>query len=244
MKIGDISGTWNIESMELWDDDYLHMEVQAHLTFSKDGSGSFQFGLVRGYLRGQIYTYENREEQFEFTWGGNDESDEVFGYGWIKRESLGRIEGEVRFHEGDDSSFEATKDGYKKSLDVFSIKNREKRIEAIIKDKGMAVKTKTLKNYLKFLKENISLPYKVTGIDSCFTFTTYKGNTPDGKEKFEIIEFEDDVENSSNLFVKVRRLSAEGGIFSLQLFEFESINKKTIEHKILQDYSYWIRNHL
>ena len=48
----------------------------------------------------------------------------------------------------------------------------------------------------------------------------------------------------SNIFVKVRRLSVEGGIFLLQLCEFESIDKDSIESKILEDYSYWIENYL
>ncbi len=108
----------------------------------------------------------------------------------------------------------------------------------------MSVKPETLKNYLDFLTENIKLPYKVTGIDSYFSYTDYKNKTPNGNEKFEIIEFEEDVSNCSNLFVKVKRLSDDGGIFSLQLFEFESVNKKTIENKILKDYTYWIENYL
>lgn len=244
MKIGDLTGIWNILEMELWDEDYFNMETQAHLKFNNDKEGSFQFGLVKGDFVGDKYQYQKSEERFEFTWQGNDESDEVFGSGWIQRESLGKLKGEFRIHRSDNSKFEATKNGYKKSLEVFNIKNRDKRIEEIIKDEGMAVKPKTLKNYLSFLKENISLPYKVTGTDSYFTFTTYKNRTPDGSEEFEIIEFEEDVKNSSNLFVKVKRLSDEGGIFSLQLFEFESINKTTIEHKILEDYTYWIENYL
>ena len=116
MKIGNISGIWNIEEMELWGEDYYNMETQAFLKFNKNRSGSFQFGLVRGYFYGKIYKYKNREERFEFTWEGSDESDEAFGFGWVKRESLGRLEGEFRIHRGDNSTFKAIKRGYKKSL--------------------------------------------------------------------------------------------------------------------------------
>lgn len=111
MKIGDISGIWNIEEMEVWEEDYFNMETQAHLKFNKENGGTFHFGLVRGSFYGEIYKYENREERFEFTWEGNDESDEASGSGWVKRESLGRLEGEFRFHGGEHSTFTARKDG-------------------------------------------------------------------------------------------------------------------------------------
>jgi hypothetical protein len=245
MKIGNIQGVWNIIGMENWDEDYYNMENQAYIEFKKDHRGSFQFGLVRGNFNGEVYQYKNREERFEFTWEGNDESEEVFGFGWVKRESLGRLEGEFRIHQGESSKFQAIGNGYTKYLDrLFNIKDREERIATIIGDRGLSVNATTLKKYLIFLKENIGLPYQVTGTSSYFTYSKYKKNTPNGNEKFEIIEFEDDVKNSSNLFIKVKRLSESGGIFSLQLFEFESINKKTIEHKILKDYTYWIENYL
>jgi len=75
-----------------------------------------------------------------------------------------------------------------------------------------------------------------------FTYSDYKDKTPQGYEKFEIIEFEEDVETCSNIFVKVKRLSDEGGIFSLQ--QFVTTNKKTIEHQIIKDYSIWIDDNL
>ncbi len=109
MKIGDIAGIWNIEEMELWDKDYFNMETQAFIKFDKNYKGEFQFGLVRGTFYGRIYKHENKEERLEFTWGGSDETDEAFGFGWIKREGQGRLTGEIRFHEGDDSKFEAVK---------------------------------------------------------------------------------------------------------------------------------------
>jgi len=61
---------------------------------------------------------------------------------------------------------------------------------------------------------------------------------------YRLTKFEDDVENCSNLYVKVKRLSPESGIFSLQLYEFKTTNTKTIEHQILNDYSIWIDENL
>lgn len=105
---------------------------------------------------------------------------------------------------------------------------------------------KTLKRYLGFLKENILLPYQVTGSDGYFTYYSPKTKRGDlkGSDKFEIIAFDEDIQNCSNLFVKARRLNSQGGVFSLQLFELEAIDQTTIECKILEDYTYWISHYL
>ncbi|AKB61181.1 hypothetical protein MSMAP_1196 [Methanosarcina mazei SarPi] len=42
----DFTGTWHIYEMELWDEDYFNMDVQAYITIEQDNMGHFQFGLV------------------------------------------------------------------------------------------------------------------------------------------------------------------------------------------------------
>ena len=41
-------GTWHINDMENWDEDYFNMDGQAYVEIDKRGSGNFQFGLVTG----------------------------------------------------------------------------------------------------------------------------------------------------------------------------------------------------
>ncbi len=41
-------GLWHIYEMELWDEDYFNMEVQAFIEIASKGNGNFQFGLVLG----------------------------------------------------------------------------------------------------------------------------------------------------------------------------------------------------
>ena len=124
------------------------------------------------------------------------------------------------------------------------MQNKEKKIEArieqIIQDDSLNVSEDNLKKYLSFLIANISLPHRVTGIDSCFTYTKYK-NPPSGNDEFELIGYEEDVENYSNIFAKVKHLKT-GQVFSLQLFEFKSMKNDSKEAKILNDYSYWIED--
>jgi len=102
----NLIGTWHIQEMETWDEDYFNMEVQAYITIKKDKSGQFQFGLVSGYFSGG----KMKDDRFTFNWEGNDEMDEAFGNGWIELKSTDEIEGYFSFHfMGDDSTFLATR---------------------------------------------------------------------------------------------------------------------------------------
>jgi hypothetical protein len=99
-------GTWHITDMENWDEDYFNMEVQAYIKIDKRGSGDFQFGLVAGQIDGEIVN-DQSGEKLEFTWEGNDESDEAFGSGWLKLKDKNTLEGKIKFHQGDSSLFTA-----------------------------------------------------------------------------------------------------------------------------------------
>ena len=68
--------------MEQWNSEYLDMDVPAYITIDAQGSGDFQFGLVCGQLEGDVIK-EADQERFDFTWEGNDESDEAPGSGWL-----------------------------------------------------------------------------------------------------------------------------------------------------------------
>ncbi len=99
----DFTGTWNIYEMELWDEDYFNIEVQAYITIEPNNHGCFQFGLVSGDIDGRIVDY-TEGKRFEFTWEGNDECDPASGSGWIKLKEKNILEGEFRFHMGDSST--------------------------------------------------------------------------------------------------------------------------------------------
>ena len=98
-------GKWRITKMELWDQDYIDMEVEGFFNFKKDGVGQFRFGLVQGEIDHRIEKFDSNE-RLEFSWKGKDEKSSVSGRGWaiIKR---GILEGRIYFHLGDDSGFQA-----------------------------------------------------------------------------------------------------------------------------------------
>jgi len=101
-------GIWHIIQMDLWDEDYFNMEVQAFIRIDSNGYGDFQFGLVSGELDGEIVKTGNTE-RFEFTWEGDDELDPASGSGWLKFSGLQKLKGRIKFHQGDSSEFVATR---------------------------------------------------------------------------------------------------------------------------------------
>src|SRR3989338_640193 len=102
------SGKWNITKMSEWDEEYCNMEVQAFIALDQRGNGEFQFGLVSGEVKGDFIKREG-EDVFDFTWEGSDECNAASGDGWMKVANRGIAEGEIRFHDGDRSSFWAKK---------------------------------------------------------------------------------------------------------------------------------------
>lgn len=99
-------GKWHIDEMETWDEDYFNMEVQAYLEIDSTNMGHFQFGLVSGHIDGEIVE-DGERTRLEFTWDGNDECDEAQGSGWIELVNSNCIEGKIKFHLGDSSTFSA-----------------------------------------------------------------------------------------------------------------------------------------
>ena len=100
------TGTWRIYEMEMWDEDYFNMEVQAYVTVNDRGTGDFQFGLVTGGIDGEVVKV-GKDDRFEVTWEGGDECDEASGSGWLKLKDAHTLEGQIKFHGGDRSMFYA-----------------------------------------------------------------------------------------------------------------------------------------
>ena len=99
-------GEWHIAEMEMWDEDYFNMDVQAYIKVKEDRLGVFQFGLVSGGIDGEVLKC-GEKERFEFTWDGNDESDPAQGSGWFEVMNENRISGKIKLHFGDSSTFSA-----------------------------------------------------------------------------------------------------------------------------------------
>jgi hypothetical protein len=99
-------GLWYIYEMDMWDEDYFNMETQAYIEIAAENIGEFQFGLVTGSLDGELED-RNGKERFAFTWDGSDEMDEAIDSGWLQLSSKDEVEGLIKFHGGDRSTFKA-----------------------------------------------------------------------------------------------------------------------------------------
>ncbi len=97
-----LKGKWRIVETALWEADFLDMVEPAYIAFDGKAGGEFAFGCVTGQLHCRKTT-----DGAEFTWQGNDEMEEASGAGWAKLQKDGSLTGEIRFHNGDDSTFQA-----------------------------------------------------------------------------------------------------------------------------------------
>ena len=98
-------GSWRILAMQLWDRDYLDLEVPAHLTIDGHRSGSFQFGTVRGWIDYRLGEREGKPA-VEFSWEGVSDADQSCGRGWALIDG-DAMQGRLFLHHGDDSAFTA-----------------------------------------------------------------------------------------------------------------------------------------
>jgi hypothetical protein len=101
-KAASVKGRWRIVEMQLWDKDFLDMMEPAYIVFDGKSGGEFAFGCVTGGLH-----CRKSPSGVEFTWEGNNEMDQASGAGWAELQKDGSLTGEIRFHNGDDSTFKA-----------------------------------------------------------------------------------------------------------------------------------------
>ena len=101
----DFIGKWRITEMSAWDKKYFDEEVLAYIKIENSLMGDFHFGYVQGQMDGRI-TKRQDGNYYEFTFDGNDECDPAFGNDWIKLKEGNHAEGEIKFHLGDNSTFQ------------------------------------------------------------------------------------------------------------------------------------------
>jgi hypothetical protein len=103
-----VIGKWAIRSSPDFEDSYLHMERPAYVTLRREGdriAGDFQVGLQTGTLDGR----ERPDGSVMFSFEGMDEMDEVNGAGTATVEN-DRLILTLMYHQGDEYTFEATRD--------------------------------------------------------------------------------------------------------------------------------------
>ena len=96
--------------MDLWSRDAIDLVGPAFVKVNSDGTGSFRFIAVEGYL--DCRRAEPGDGPIvEFTWDSNDEADHASGRGWIPTRRGRSLHGHIFIDAGFDSSFSAVPDG-------------------------------------------------------------------------------------------------------------------------------------
>ncbi len=67
-------GKWRIQSMELWDKDFIDLVVPGQLAVEVDGTDSLQFGAVEVDVDCRVESFGGIE-RLEFSFEGEDEGD-------------------------------------------------------------------------------------------------------------------------------------------------------------------------
>jgi hypothetical protein len=98
------AGRWRIVEMDVWDNDFLDLVEQAHLTFQGGAAGEIAFGALKAFLDVR-YSARDGSAFAEFSWEGHEENDPACGRGWVVFGTPGRLVGHFYIHNGDDSGF-------------------------------------------------------------------------------------------------------------------------------------------
>jgi len=108
-------GRWTIDSMSMWDKEYIDEEVPGYFEFGPDDLGSFQFGYVQGDVDYRP-TQRGDKPAVEFSFEGGDGADGTpcSGRGWMTLDGE-TLKGVFFFHRGDESEIELTRMPEKKA---------------------------------------------------------------------------------------------------------------------------------
>lgn len=99
---GTLKGTWKIIRMEMWDQEFIDLEVLGHVTFEDRGRGHFQFGCVG------FFGWSAEDAHVDSCWEGSDEMDEAHGEICAEIKG-GELHGAIEFFNGDESEFRAVR---------------------------------------------------------------------------------------------------------------------------------------
>jgi len=132
--------------------------------------------------------------------------------------------------------------------------DQDKRIEQILGRYDMDVSEEASLKYMAYLKRNIEFPCHLTGIED-FPWEEYYVFGPGSKKKYEklkkkqpsytdvfnLISFENDLDENNGILANVQRLSDKKK-FILSLADLKSVDENSKNYQLLDDYSVWFVN--
>lgn len=132
---------------------------------------------------------------------------------------------------------------------------QEQRITRILGEENLNVSDKSLVVYRSFLKENLTFPCELTGIED-FQWEEFYILGPGDKKEYEklkktrpsytdiftLIAFDDQIDDMAGLMAKVKRLS-DRKQFVLPLADLEVTDKENHNFQLIHDYAVWYVNY-
>jgi hypothetical protein len=168
---------------------------------------------------------------------------------WLEKSEVEKAEPRDK-----DSDVERIKNELEKEYGNLSFDEQEKRIAKILKKKNIEVNMDNLKVYFTYLKANIKFPCKLTGMEdfqweepyllggwSKKEYERLKKENASYTDEFELMGFDDEIEDGSGIFVKVKRISDKKE-FTLPLWDLKTISRKDQNNELISDYSSWMTN--
>ena len=124
-------------------------------------------------------------------------------------------------------------------------------------ENSAAVNYENLEKYLAYLKNEITFPIMVTGIEDlgCFSWEEYytwgpgsqkeyeklKKKYPSFNDEYELLTFDEEYNEDEGLYGNVRRISDKKK-FSLTLADLEAVENNSKNAQLLNDYAVWHTN--
>lgn len=133
---------------------------------------------------------------------------------------------------------------------------QEQRITDILaKHKTLDVNTKTLNAYLEYLKERLTLPCLVTGMEdfpweeryvfgfgSQEEYERLKKTQPSYTDTYELLRLDEDLDWNRGILAHVKRVSDKKK-FAIPLADLEATEAEAPNAGLLEDFSFWFVNY-
>ena len=141
-------------------------------------------------------------------------------------------------------------DQYDRIYEILEVEDAEDENSA-------AVNYENLGKYSAYLKNEITFPIMVTGIEDlgCFGWEEYynwgpgsqkeyeklKKKNPSFRDEYELLSFDEDFDEDEGLYVNVQRISDKKK-FSLTLADLEAVEKNSKNAQLFDDHAVWYTN--
>jgi len=127
----------------------------------------------------------------------------------------------------------------------------EQKLEEILGTTNLEVNQTNLKKYLKYLKQNLTIPCLVTGMEE-FEWEEYytmgngskkeyqklKKTKPSYTDQFNLLKLDDKLDVKYGVFATLER-TTDNRQFTLPLAELEAVVEDSVNAELLEDYGMW-----